>query len=249
MTKCVVLLLPLALSAASACSSPPPQRVEPPIRPLVIGTSPAPTPMGTAPEKPALSQETPAPRTALAIPARDPRLARGPSGVPVKELQQLEQLYAAIPPGSPDRVSMARHLAEGYAEVARVTDGAAANGAHQASLKYYELLTNEPQYAHLDEAYYYAGLEHELAGDLRKARTAYYELVKRVPNSKFIPLAYFAFGEMFFAEAANDPAKDMLAEQAYKEVLKYPPPDNVVYGEAKRRLAEVAARKASIKRP
>jgi tetratricopeptide (TPR) repeat protein len=256
MTKCVVLLLPIALVgsvaalALAACTADPPQRVEPPAQPLVIGTSPAPMPSAAAPEKPAASEETAPPRKPLAIPARDPRLARGPSGVPVKELQQLEHLYAALPPGSPDRVNIARHLADGYAEIARVTDAASSSSAHETSLKYYEVLTNEPQYAHLDEAYYYAALEHELAGDLRKARSAYYELIKRVPASKLIPLAYFAFGEMFFAEAVADPSKDALAEQAYREVLKYPPKTNVVYVEAQSRLAEIAARtKSPVRRP
>jgi TolA-binding protein len=87
-------------------------------------------------------------------------------------------------------------------------------------------------------------LEHELAGDLRNARRAYYELIKTSPQSKLIPLAYFAFGEMFFTEAASDPSKDQLALQAYAEVLKYPPPSNVVYAEAQRRVSEVKARTA-----
>jgi tetratricopeptide (TPR) repeat protein len=255
MTKCVVLLLPLALAAtfaSASCSPAPPRRVEPPVQPLVIGTSP-PMPIATSAEKPAALEETAPPRTPLAVPARDPRLKRGltrPQALVSRELQQLEQLFPASQAGSPDRPSIARRLADDYAELSRLTDGAEASAAHAASLKYYEVLTNEPQYAQIDEAYYYAALEHELAGDMRKARSAYYELIKRAPTSKFIPLAYFAFGELFFAEAASDPSKDQLAEQAYREVLKYPPKTNAVYVEAQSRLAEIAARtKSPVRRP
>ena len=44
-----------------------------------------------------------------------------------------------------------------------------------------------------------------------------------------------AFGELFFQEAQGDPSKWDLAAAAYKEVIKYPPPTNKVYGYARSR--------------
>jgi hypothetical protein len=51
--------------------------------------------------------------------------------------------------------------------------------------------------------------------------------------------AYLAFGELFFNEAQGDPSKWALAEQSYGEVIKYPPPDNKVFGYAHYKLAYV----------
>ena len=221
--------------------------------PLVIGVSPS----GPVPSS---SETVPPPdepvviANALAIPLRDPRITHGghrPRAVLVTEVQGLETLYAATPPASPDRPLIARRLADTYAELARAAEGtSAARSAHGSAAKYYEVLTTEyPQSARLDEAYYYAALEHEIAGDLTNARRSYYELIKRHPSSKLVAFAYFAFGEMFFAEAANDPAKDQLAQHAFREVLKYPPTENALYTEAQRRLAEIAMRGSARPKP
>jgi hypothetical protein len=59
------------------------------------------------------------------------------------------------------------------------------------------------------------------------------------PKSKYIPNAYLAFGELFFNEAQGDPSKWALAEQSYSEVVKYPPPDNKVFGYAHYKLGYV----------
>jgi hypothetical protein len=56
------------------------------------------------------------------------------------------------------------------------------------------------------------------------ARKVYLELIHNWPNSKYIPNAYLAFGELFFNEAQGDPSKWALAEQSYSEVVKYPRP-------------------------
>src|SRR5262249_51317521 len=85
------------------------------------------------------------------------------------------------------------------------------------------------------------GLEAERAGRLDLARKSYLDLIQRWPSSRLIPNAYLAFGEMFFEEA--DPTKLALAEQSYKEGIKYPPPDNRVHGYAYYRLAQVFAKK------
>jgi tetratricopeptide (TPR) repeat protein len=244
MRSCVFLLLLTA--AAASCEPAPAPRVDAPVAPLVIGVSPpgpAPSSTETAPPP----DEPVVIASALAIPARDPRITHGghrPRALLVTELQGLESLYAASQPSSPDRPVIARRLADTYAELARAAEGTPmARTAHGSSFKYYEVLTTEyPQSAQLDEAYYYAALEHELAGDVTNARRSYYELIKRFPSSRLVAFAYFAFGEMFFADAANDPSKDQLAEQAFREVLKFPPAQNALYTEAQRRLAEIAMR-------
>lgn len=89
---------------------------------------------------------------------------------------------------------------------------------------------------------YDAGLAAERAGDLMTARKSFFELVQKYPKSGLIPLAYLAFGEIFRAEAEADPSKLALAEQAYREVTKYPPPDNTAYAYAWLRTGDVQAK-------
>jgi len=90
-----------------------------------------------------------------------------------------------------------------------------------------------------DEVLYYLAYEYEQAKDLDKARDAYLELIDGWKTSRFIPNAYLAFGELFFAEAQGDPAKWGLAEQAYSNVIKYPPPENKLFGYARYKLGYV----------
>ncbi len=247
------LPLLLLLSAAAACEPPREPVVEPPAVPLIIGTSP---PRGVAPiETPEAADEPVAPAaSALAVPARDPRIALSTHrarGALTAEVQSLEGQFG--PPGTTGRAALARHLADTYAELARTTEGSpAARTAHKSAAKYYEVVVaDDPQSLQRDESQYHAALEHELAGDKTNARRAYYELIKNSPGSKLIPFSYFAFGEMFFVDAETDPSKYPLAEQAYREVLKYPPARNALYVEAHKRLAEINLRLSAgpIKRP
>jgi TolA-binding protein len=187
------------------------------------------------------------PPGALAIAARDPRIAQRvvqrPRAILRAEIQSLDTLLTATSKASPDRPALARRLADNYAEVARQTDGPEAKAAHESAAKYYELLAADyPQQPQVDEAFYYLGLESELAGNVPRARVAYLDMLRRVPSSKLAPLAYFAFGEIFRDEAVTDPQKIDFAKQAYVEVLKYPAPNNPVFADAKRRLAEIKAR-------
>ena len=112
--------------------------------------------------------------------------------------------------------------------------------ARSQAEKYYGLITTEyPNYPQLDEVLYYLAYEYEQANDNANARKIYFQLIQTRPNSKYIPNAYLAFGELFFNEAQGDPSKWDTAGQAYMQVIKYPPPDNKVYGYAWYKLAYV----------
>jgi tetratricopeptide (TPR) repeat protein len=96
-----------------------------------------------------------------------------------------------------------------------------------------------PSYSKIDEILYYLAYEYEQNKDLDHARAVYLELIEKAPNSPYIPNAYLAFGELFFVEAMGDPSKWELAAQAYKEVIKYKPPQNKVWGYAQYKLGYV----------
>jgi len=104
---------------------------------------------------------------------------------------------------------------------------------------YTTILNQHPQYGLLDEVLYYLAYEYEQSNDLVNARRVYYDLIKKKPNSKYIPNAYLAFGELFFNEAQGDPSKWDFAAQAYTEVIKFPPATSKVYGYAWYKLAYV----------
>ncbi len=118
--------------------------------------------------------------------------------------------------------------------------------ARSQAIKYYTSLKDGyPKYCQsgntgcTDEVLYYLAYEYEQAQNLDQARKVYLELIQQWPQSKFIPNAYLAFGELFFNEAQGDPSKWALAEQSYSEVIKYPPPDNKVWGYAHYKLGYV----------
>ncbi|APR81727.1 TPR domain protein [Minicystis rosea] len=124
--------------------------------------------------------------------------------------------------------------------------------SRQAAIKnYMQLKLDYPRYCQvagtspatssgcLDETLYNLAYEYEQAADLPQARKAYLELIQTTPTSKYVPTAYLAFGELFFQEAQGDPAKWALAEQSYKEVTRFPAPENKVLGYAHYKLAYV----------
>jgi TolA-binding protein len=137
------------------------------------------------------------------------------------EAQGLEHLLAATPANAQDRPQLLRRIAETHVELRKQGEPGASAKAIQA---YAELGRSYPNYAQADEVYYYLALEYELAGDLMNARRSYYELIKQAPTSKYVPYAYFAFGEMFFHEAKGDPTRWDFAKQAYVEVMKFQSP-------------------------
>jgi tetratricopeptide (TPR) repeat protein len=173
----------------------------------------------------------------------------------VVEIQQLESLFRVTSVTSPDRPLLLRRLAEDYVELQRAARDAPpiVDRARKQAIAYYTTLITEysgqpsqtfpasppPAYPQLDEATYYLAYEHERAGDDANARRVYFELISKLPNSRFIPRAYLAFAELFAGEAMSDPSKWELAKQAYTKVLSTPPPANEVYGYAWYRLAYV----------
>ena len=126
------------------------------------------------------------------------------------------------------------------------------SASRQAAIKHYTNLKSQyPKYCQTsaadpakstgcgDEVLYYLAFEHEQANQLDDARKVYLELIQSWPASKYIPNAYLAFGELFFNDAQGDPSTWDLAEPSYTEVIKYPPPDNKVYGYAHYKLGYV----------
>ncbi len=121
--------------------------------------------------------------------------------------------------------------------------------ARQAAVKNYERLRADyPRWCQstgpkssgcLDEVLYDLAYEYEQDQKLDQARKVYLGLVSSFPQSRYIPAAYLAFGELFFTEAQGDPTRWALAEQSYKEVTRYPAPENTVLGYAHYKLAYV----------
>jgi tetratricopeptide (TPR) repeat protein len=168
----------------------------------------------------------------LAVPARDPRPGmQSPRSGP--------ELRAEIANLERETTPSSMHaLAEAYCELARVER---AKYQRQKALEIYEdLIAKHPTYKAFDEVLYFAGIEAEILGEPNKARRWYYEVISARPDSPYVPYAYFAFGELFFAEGRNDPSKNPLAEQSYRKVLEYP--QSPIFDDAKSRLEELKKR-------
>jgi TolA-binding protein len=134
------------------------------------------------------------------------------------------------------------------------------NGARAAAAKYYANIVErhrdwcavpnpaDPRHGTgcRDTSLYYLALTFERGGHLDSARKAYLDLLQSFPDSRFVPLAYLAFAEMFVDEARHDPSRIALAFQGFQEVAKYPPPDNPAYAWAKERMVQL--REAAQKR-
>ena len=193
---------------------------------------------------------------------RDQRQARATKkarALLITEITGLDSLFKNTPRRAPDRVSIARRLAEAYVELesaarrdktqAEVAKNKAeadkANAvlrlARTNAIKNYELIRKEhATYKDIDEVLYYLAYEYEQGEDLENARKVYFDLIAKAPNSKYIPSAYLAFGELFFSQAQTDPEKFELAKGAYLKVIESPPPENKMWGYAHYKLAYVA---------
>lgn len=237
-------------SLLAACAAPAqPPVVEAVVSPVASSAAPVPSPTNFRAES--RTDPAPAPRVeprgvpgdwTLAVPERDPRksvaMPRGTALVKV-ETQQLQRLLDATKPNAPDRPALLRRVAESQVELSRALarEGATqdAEVARALALSRYQDLENDhPTFAKMDEVFYFHALELELAHDLMGARKTFYELIKRHPSSTYVGPAYFAFGEMFHAEADGDPSKRSLAIAAWQEAAKHP---SFVQEHAKRRLA------------
>jgi tetratricopeptide (TPR) repeat protein len=176
----------------------------------------------------------------------------------ISEIAQLEELWKATSPKAADRVTLARRMAETYVELENaafrdkteaeikkdqpVADKAkkTLDGARANAIKYYKVVANEYKtYPQLDEVLYYLAYEYEQAQNLDEARKVYLQLINDTPQSKYIPNAYLAFGELFFVEASSDPSKFELAKQSYMKVLEYKESENKVWGYAQYKLGYV----------
>jgi tetratricopeptide (TPR) repeat protein len=150
--------------------------------------------------------------------ALDPRKSPRAKALLTTELQGLLQLLAATPATAVDRPMLLMRIAEDFAELRRAGEASASQSAIQ---HYAELTKGYPSFAHIDDARYFLGVEYLAIHDAMNARRTFYELISRSPSSRWVPYAYFAFGELFFEEVKSDPSKADLAKQAYREVIKF----------------------------
>jgi len=123
--------------------------------------------------------------------------------------------------------------------------------ARKAAIKYYRRLKKSyPKWCQfpnqkkgsrgcIDEVLYYLAYEYEQAGDLDKARDVYLELTENWKDSRFVPNAYLAFGELYFNEAQGNPSQWAVAANFYKRVKTYDPPGNKLWGYATYKLGYV----------
>jgi tetratricopeptide (TPR) repeat protein len=215
--------------------------------PAATGSSIVPSP-ATPPTSAPVSDS---PSASAVARVRDPRASQlRTRALPllVTEVQQLEALAAATPDTAPDKTALLRRLAEDYVELA--TAGAAAGrptivaASRKEAIKYYDLLLARfAAYPMLDEVAYFDALEHERSGDLSEAARLYIDLIAHHPTSKFVPYAYFAFGETFASKGDSDPSKLDLAIAAYQKAVAIPPPDNRIYGWAWLRIGNAEEKK------
>lgn len=94
-----------------------------------------------------------------------------------------------------------------------------------ASVKVYKEIAENPRhrnYPRMDEALFYYAYTLQNAKYEKEARQVFHKLIKDYPNSKYIPDAYLAFADYYFAQ--NSLAN---AEQFYDKVLQFP--DSRVY--------------------
>ena len=92
------------------------------------------------------------------------------------------------------------------------------------TLKVYQAIRgNFPGYARMDEVLFYMGFNYKEMGETDEAQSAFIELIKQHPQSKYIPDAWLQFGEFFFE--IDEMQKAM---QAYDKAGQFK--DSSVYG-------------------
>jgi TolA-binding protein len=165
--------------------------------------------------------EEAAPRDVVDAAVRDPRQStrapRSPKLVQT-EAQGLENLLSVTPLDARDRPLIRRRLAEDYVELRK---GGVLGASAMALAQYEAILHEAPEDPRLDEVLYFSALEREASGDLAGARRAYFDVIMKTRRSRYVPYVYYAFGHMFFEEAASDSTKYLPALQAFEEALSH----------------------------
>ena len=172
------------------------------------------------------------------------------------ELNGVERLLDLTAAGAPDRPQLVRRVAEDYVELRNATTreepslsgeqavlaGNRITAASVQAIAHYEkLLDIAPSYGKRDDVLFYLAIEHGFRSDLRQVREKMFELINDHPTSAHVPLAYFAFGELFRFEALTDRSKTQLALAAFKEVARYPQQQNRAYCLSLERMARLNA--------
>jgi tetratricopeptide (TPR) repeat protein len=97
----------------------------------------------------------------------------------------------------------------------------------EALRKYAILVRDHKNYPRMDEVLFSLAFGLEETGQFERAREVYYRLIKEHPKSRFIPNAYLAFAEYYFAQGQMADALKF-----YQKVNATPPEQNTVYGYA-----------------
>ena len=176
---------------------------------------------------------------------RDPRLRHLSLATLSSEAQSLESLLAQTSPSSPDYGLVLVRLGHAYGALQGAArqegDPAVAAKAGRDALDVYERFLRElPTHERVPEALYFGGLEDERQGRLDSARKRWFTLISLHPTHPLVPACYYAFGVLFRADAANDPSKLALAQQAFEAVVKYP--DSPLFARARSWIESERAR-------
>lgn len=146
--------------------------------------------------------------------------------------RQLADYVASLGNAAPATVH--DKLAEDYVKLRKL--GIA--GASGAAIEQYEtILRDAPGYEDTDAVLYYLGLEYETGGNQREAARRYHELMRRSPQSVYVPLAQFSLGELELDRAGEAPSAYRAALAAYLSVVEYS--DAKIAAAARERIVEV----------
>ncbi len=112
----------------------------------------------------------------------------------------------------------------------------------EAIRTYATIVKDHEDFARMDEVLFSLAFGLEELRQYDRARQVYKRMIKKFPQSRFVPHAYLSFAEVYFA---GDPDNGVEANMAaamkfYNKVLEFPPAKNPVYGYAKYKSAWAA---------
>ena len=100
----------------------------------------------------------------------------------------------------------------------------------QDTLRVYEAIRKTfADYVKMDEVLFYMGFNYKEIGEAEKAQSAFTELIKKFPQSRFLADAWLAFGEFFFDIDEMDRAR-----KAYDKAAKFKDPKTYGFAVYKR---------------